>query len=147
MTEMIEHEGIVQSVKDGKAIVSVQTGGCSGCSHQSGCAMGRITGGQDATEMEIAVDASIQPGMRVILSLPEERMILATLLAYLLPTLAVLLGSGIAYSEWGSDGATAIGALAGLLSGVLLTRLIPDWIPVPDVRLASEGQLPVIQSH
>lgn len=136
MTATIEHLGIVRSVAGGKAVVAVQTGGCSGCGHQSGCGIGRMAGGRASTEMSVAVDASIRPGAQVVLSLPQGRMLLAGVLAYLLPSVSLMFGAGLAFARYDSDGATAVGGLAGFALGVLATRLFPGLSPEPTVRPA-----------
>lgn len=133
MTEMIEHEGIVRSVTNGMAVISVQTDGCGGCGHRSGCSMGRLAGGARRAEMTLAVGENVQPGSRVVLSLPLGRARLAGLVAYLVPSLALMVGAGIGNAGFGSDGATAIGALIGLLSGLLAGRIMPAWMPLPTV--------------
>ena len=51
-----------------------------------------------------------------------------------MPTIALLLGAsvGVGYE---SDVATALGGGVGLFVGLLGTRVMPTWVPVPEVRL------------
>lgn len=139
MGETIEHEGIVKSVRDGKAVVSVRTGGCGGCGHQSGCGLGRLAGKGRETEVTVAVGEGIRSGARVVLSLQPERMVTAALLAYLLPAFAIVSGAAAGAGLGGTDGATALGAAGGLLLGLLLTRLVPGANPDPRIRLLADS--------
>lgn len=137
MNELIEHEGIVRAVAGGKATIEVRTGGCGSCSHQSGCGLGRLAGSKDTAVMTVPVDETVQPGAHVVMTLSQGRMLRAFLLAYLLPATMLLLGAGLAFQHFGSDVATALGAVAGLMLALLLTRAVPGWMPIPQVRLAS----------
>lgn len=133
MASKIEHQGIVSSVENGKATIVVQTGGCSGCGHLSGCGIGKLAGGKASAVMEVDVDRELRPGDRVALEMSQEQMLRAVLLGYLLPATTLLLGAGSAFAGFGTDGATAVGALGGLAAGVILTRVLPGWTPKPEV--------------
>jgi sigma-E factor negative regulatory protein RseC len=143
VSEIIEHEGVVRSVSGGKAVVAVRTGGCGGCGHQSGCGLGRLAGKGRDTEMTVAVDGNIRPGDLVVLALEPGRMVKAALMAYLLPAFTLMLGAAAGAGLGGSDGTTALGAVAGLMAGLLVTRLLPNLALVPKaslLRQAPEGK-------
>ncbi len=67
-------------------------------------------------------DTHFQPGDRVEIGVPEGLIVSATLLLYLLPLLTLGVGVVVANAWSGSDGATALGALAGLSIGGMLLR-------------------------
>lgn len=138
MSGIIEHAGLVRTVAHGRAAVAVDTGGCNGCGHQSGCGIGRLAGNKPSTVLTLEVEAGLQPGAQVVVSLSRENLVKAGLLAYLLPALVLMAGAALGNAGFGSDGATALGAAAGLLSGLLLTRLCPAWAPKPQVRLVRQ---------
>jgi len=145
-TTFIEHRGIVQRVEDGKAIVAMETAGCSSCSQSSGCGIGKMASGRPATLLTLPASAGIKAGDQVSIALPENRLTLTALFGYLFPAIAMLLGAWLGASRDGSDGATAIGAIAGFLVALLTLRilvgLVPGLMPVPKLdQLANNSEL------
>ncbi len=67
-------------------------------------------------------DTSFQPGDSVEIGVPEGLIVSATLLLYLMPLLTLGVGVLVANAWSGTDAATALGALAGLLIGGMLLR-------------------------
>ena len=55
----------------------------------------------------------------------------AALFAYLSPAIAMLLGAWLGASFDGTDGATALGAMAGFLSALAVARVVIGLIPAP----------------
>jgi sigma-E factor negative regulatory protein RseC len=138
-TTFIEHRGIVQRVEDGKAIVAMETAGCSSCSQSSGCGIGKLASGRSATLLTLPASAGIKAGDEVSIALPENRLTMTALFGYLFPAIAMLLGAWLGASQDGSDGATAIGAIAGFLGALLTLRilvgLVPGLMPAPELNL------------
>lgn len=132
---MIEHQGVIREISGDTALVSVSTDGCSSCSHQGGCAMGRMSARQSEATLKLSIPAGLAVGNTVTLSLPEGQATLGLLAGYLLPTVTLVLGAGVGASY--GDAASALGALLGLLSGLLVTRLFPGLIPKPSLQLAT----------
>jgi positive regulator of sigma E activity len=139
MEGMVEHLGTVISIADGKARIAVDASGCDGCGHGDSCAMSRLSrqGGETA-EMEFPIhDAGLQSGDQVRLRFPESRMPLNAALGYLVPALAVLLGSGLGNSVDGNPGAM-LGALGGFVLSMLFSRFVlprfPSMLPIPDIE-------------
>ena len=138
-TPFIEHRGIVQRVENGKAIVAMETAGCSSCSQSSGCGIGKMASGRSATLLTLPAGAGIKAGDQVSIALPENRLTLTALFGYLFPAIAMLLGAWLGASQDGSDGATAIGAIGGFLGALLTLRIlvsrVPGLMPVPKLDL------------
>ena len=138
-TTIIEHRGIVQRVENGKAIVAMETAGCSSCSQSSGCGIGKMASGRPATLLTLPVSAGIKAGDQVSIALPENRLTLSALFGYLFPAITMLLGAWLGASHDGSDGATAIGAIAGFIGALLTLRilvgLVPGLMPAPELNL------------
>lgn len=143
MDGMIEHAGIVESVSSGRAVISVATDGCDGCSHGGGCAMNKLVRSGKATHLELPAPAGLQAGDHVILQLPENRMPLTAVLGYLVPALAVLAGAGFGDGVFASDGAAMLGALGGFLAAMAFARYVlprlPRLLPMPDIVVTSRA--------
>jgi sigma-E factor negative regulatory protein RseC len=136
-TGMIEHRGIVQRVEGGKAIVAMETAGCSSCGQGSSCGIGKMASGRPATLLTLPVSGDVRAGDLVSIALPESKLSLSALLGYLFPAFAMLLGAWLGATLDGSDGATALGAIAGFLGALAIARvvigLIPGLMPAPQL--------------
>jgi sigma-E factor negative regulatory protein RseC len=136
-TGMIEHRGIVQRVEGGQAIVAMETAGCSSCGQGSSCGIGKMASGRPATLLTLPVSGDVRAGDLVSIALPESKLSLSALLGYLFPAFAMLLGAWLGATLDGSDGATALGAIAGFLGALAIARvvigLIPGLMPAPQL--------------
>ena len=131
---MIEHRGIVHRVDGGKAIVAMETAGCSSCGQGSSCGIGKMASGRPATMLTIPVSGDDKAGDFVLIGLPESKLTLSALLGYLFPAFAMLLGAWLGSSiEEGSDAATALGAIAALVIARIAIGLVPNLMPVPQL--------------
>ena len=136
-TGMIEHRGIVQRVEGGKAIVAMETAGCSSCGPGSSCGIGKMASGRPATLLTLPVSGDIKAGDFVMIALPASRLTLSALLGYLFPAFAKIFGAWLGSLLDGSDGATALGAIAGFLGALAVARvaigLVPGLMPAPQL--------------
>jgi len=136
--KMIEHRGVVQRIDGNKAIVAMETAGCSSCGQGSSCGIGKMASGRPATLLTLPVSGDIKAGDFVLIGLPESKLTLSALLGYLFPAFAMLLGAWLGSTiEDGSDAATALGAIAGFVAALVIARivigLVPDMMPVPQL--------------
>ena len=136
--KMIEHRGVVHRVDGNKAIVAMETAGCSSCGQGSSCGIGKMASGRPATLLTIPVSGEIKAGDFVLIGLPENKLTLSALLGYLFPAFAMLLGAWLGSNiEEGSDAGTALGAIAGFVAALVIARvvigLVPDMMPVPQL--------------
>jgi len=150
--QMIEHRGIVQRVEAGKLIVVIETSGCESCGHGSSCGLGKIAGGRTATLLTLPANENLKAGDVVTIGLPQNRMTSVAVFGYLFPALAMLVGAGIGSSLDGSDGTTALGAIAGFLASLAIARivigLIPSLMPAPQlITLSSHSNLSQQEFH
>ena len=140
-SQMIEHRGIVQRVADGKAIVAMETAGCSSCGQGSSCGIGKMASGRPATLLTLPVGGDIKAGDMVMIGLPASRLTFSALLGYLFPAFAMIFGAWLGSLSDGSDGATALGAMAGFLGALAIARiaigLVPDLMPAPRLITSS----------
>ena len=134
---MIEHRGIVQRVEAGKAIVAMETAGCSSCGQGGSCGIGKMASGRPATLLTLPVSGDIKAGDFVMIALPASRLTLSALLGYLFPAFAMIFGAWLGSLLDGSDGATALGAIAGFLGALAVARvaigLVPGLMPAPQL--------------
>ncbi|MBK6357016.1 MAG: SoxR reducing system RseC family protein [Betaproteobacteria bacterium] len=134
---MIEHRGVVQRVEAGKAIVAMETAGCSSCGQGSSCGIGKMASGRPATLLTLPVSGDIKAGDFVMIALPASRLTLSALLGYLFPAFAMIFGAWLGSLLDGSDGATALGAIAGFLGALAVARvaigLVPGLMPAPQL--------------
>lgn len=136
--KMIEHRGVVQRIDGNKAIVAMETAGCSSCGQGSSCGIGKMASGRPATLLTLPVSGDIKAGDFVLIGLPESKLTLSALLGYLFPAFVMLLGAWLGSTiEDGSDAATALGAIAGFVAALVIARivigLVPNLMPVPQL--------------
>lgn len=135
--KMIEHRGIVQRIEGGKAIVVMETTGCSSCAQGGSCGIGKMASGRAATVLALPASPDIKAGDMVYIGLPESRLTLAAVLGYLFPAFAMLLGAWSGAAMDSSDGATALGAMGGFIGALIIARivigLIPNLLPAPQL--------------
>ena len=135
--DMIEHRGIVQRIEDGKALVAMETAGCSSCAQGSSCGVGKMAAGRPATLLTLPVSGDIKAGDVVLIGLPQSRLTLGALLGYLFPAFALLFGAWLGAALDGSDGGTALGAIVGFLGALAIARLaiglVPSLMPAPQL--------------
>lgn len=136
-SNIIEHRGIVQRVEAGKAIVAMETAGCSSCGQGSSCGIGKMASGRPATLLTLPVSGDIKAGDMVMIALPASRLTFSALLGYLFPAFAMIFGAWLGSLLDGSDGATALGAIAGFLGALAVARvaigLVPGLMPAPQL--------------
>ncbi len=87
----IKEEGIVESISQGKAAVRIQKGSqCKNCSSREGCGVIRWAGDM---QIDLENELGAEVGDFVEISLPTRSLMKLSLLVYLLPVLALILGA------------------------------------------------------
>lgn len=141
MSQSCQETAIVTGIsQDGRAVVKVRRAeACQACSAKSACtALGGKT-----QDMVLVVDNTLgaKPGDSVVLTLSEANFIKASAVLYLVPALGLIGGAlaGSSYAEefgLASDPASILGSLAGLVLGLVITKLVsgkmsknPKYIP------------------
>lgn len=123
--DMLEARGRVIAIEQGLALVeSVRQSACGSCSSKGHCGTGlmgdALAGSGHVSRIHVQIDMDVQTGDEVIIGLPEEGMLQASLLLYGLPLLG-LIGGMIATQPWGEGVAITAGVI-GLLAGMALVR-------------------------
>lgn len=141
MEKLIHHPGSVRRIVAGQALVAVAASGCASCGHGAACGIGKLAGGRAETLLALPATPGLRAGDAVQVELREAQLTRAALVGYLLPVLLIVAGAllGQALGEklgaGGTvDGIAALGAVAGLALGLLLTRLHRP----PTLRLVPE---------
>lgn len=127
---MIETTARVVSSDNGTVLIQPNNqAGCGGCQSRSVCGVSGLGKYFSGNRKAIAVkcDANVQAGDELQLSMSENDMLKAGLLAYLLPSVLALVGALVA-SAYGGDLMAVLGAAAGVALGLLLGRLT-GWTP------------------
>lgn len=150
--QMIEHRGIVQRVDGGKAIVAMETAGCSSCGQGGSCGIGKMASGRPATLLTLPVSDDIKAGDMVMIGLPASRLSFSAVLGYLFPAFAMILGAWLGSTLNGSDAATALGAIAGFLGALAIARiligLVPGMMPSPQlIPVSNQSQVSQQEFH
>jgi len=133
---MIETTARVVSSDNGTVMVQPSTqSGCGSCGSRSVCGVSGLGKYFSGNRKAIAVkcDANVHAGDELQLSMNENDMLKAGLLAYLLPSVLALVGAGVAAAYgWGDIGAV-LGAATGVTVGLLIGRL-SGWVPQMSVK-------------
>ena len=115
----MQSEGVVTRIEGSRAYVKVRrSGGCGRCHEVGGC--GGVSQDESRNQEFLVVNSfGANAGQRVRLEIPDGATVMAALLAYGLPLLALVLGAVVASFVWQTDLAAALGAVIGLLFAVL----------------------------
>ncbi len=97
---MIEQTAIVLAVADGSALVEVRrASGCAACQvgeHCGTAAVAKLFDKAGHTRLRLADPIGLAPGDRILIGIPDPVLIRASLTAYLLPLLALIMVAGAA---------------------------------------------------
>jgi positive regulator of sigma E activity len=130
--------GKVLEVSGGRARVEVSPGGmCSHCEMASAC----MPAAGETRTIEVVDPLGVSPGQSVRVELGGGQVVLAALVAYAIPAVALFAGALIGFGVAPASSAelwSAVGAIACLVVGVLISRALGQ-------RLGGRGKLiPVI---
>lgn len=119
---------------------------CSQCGSAARCH------GPHDKRITLPLSPGLKPGDNVALTLEDRQLHLSALLTYLMPTLALLLGAGLAEAAWPGQPASFFGAAAGLGAGLLalplasrllgLAHLTPCVIPLGPPEISTPQESP-----
>lgn len=125
---MIAETGNVVAVDDGHAwIQTIRTKACQSCAARNGCGqklLASATGGR-ANQVRVVNSVNARVGEEVTLGIDENALLGASLLVYALPLLLLVVGSVLGhYVSDGSDVPAMLGAVTGLASGFMASRIV-----------------------
>jgi sigma-E factor negative regulatory protein RseC len=118
-------------------LVPEQTTSCGSCASSGACGakgIGTTASRLEARRFPIDNEAGLMVGERVVVGVRETALLKASLTAYALPLIAMLVAGGVAQSIAGSDGITMAAMVVGLALGLGAARLGAG-------RLFSKGEI------
>ena len=124
---MILETGVVVAVEsDSLWVETIQRSTCEACSAQKGCGqrvLSKLTGKTNRIRVLINSQSlkDVSAGQSVTIGIPEDVIVSGSMLVYMLPIMAAVIGAWIAGPE--SDAAGILGAACGLLLGGLIVNL------------------------
>ncbi|MBJ7536915.1 SoxR reducing system RseC family protein [Marinomonas transparens] len=122
---MIEESGTVLAVEVGFAEVeTIRTSSCTSCRARHGCGHHAIAQVSASNRMLMrAIDPlTVEVGQKVVVGIPEDTLLQASLWMYLIPLLG-LIGGAVLPSIWGGESNFAVVlSLFGFLAGLWLAK-------------------------
>lgn len=107
---MLEETASVVSLRgDSATVVLVKSEACGGCAAKNMC----HPSSGNTMQMEVKNVAGAHPGDKVVISLPPDQLLKASVTAYLMPAVAAVAGGAIGWSRYGTDAAAIVGTLVG----------------------------------
>lgn len=123
---MIEQTATVLAVADGAALIEVpRQSSCKGCGQVCGASLiAQLFGNEGATRLRVTDHLGVAPGERVVIGIAEPLVLWASLIAYLLPPVVMIIAAAVAEGLGTGDLGALLGAVLGLALGLVLTGLI-----------------------
>ncbi|MCB5160958.1 SoxR reducing system RseC family protein [Marinomonas algarum] len=122
---MIEETGRVLSVEDGFAEVeTIRTSSCTACRARHGCGHHAIAQVSSANRMRMkAIDPlSVKVGQDVVIGIPEDSLLQASIWMYMVPLLGLVVGAVLPSLWGGSSGIAVVFSVLGFLIGLFFAR-------------------------
>lgn len=125
---MIREKAIVVGVQGRRIEIEVQRQtSCGGCALSKGCgvgALGRLLG-RRSKPIVINSELKLRPGDHILLGIPDQGLLKASILIYGLPMLMLLIAAIVAQLVTnGSEVAISVLAVSGFLGGILLSSIL-----------------------
>ncbi len=125
---MIEEHAFVEAVGPGVAwVASARKSACGNCAASSGCGTSVVAKlfGERINRFQVADAVGVQVGERVVVGIADGIVTRASLVAYLLPVLALMLVAFLAQAAGMGEGGSALLGILGLCAGLWTTgRLV-----------------------
>lgn len=141
---MIEENGMIVAVDGDRAQVLTQRrSNCSGCRVKGACGtslLDRLLGRREV-RLDVLNPTDARPGDEVVVGVPEEGILIGSLVAYILPLIGLILGAILGQSATDSVGASQ--QLLSVVGG--LAAFLPDsdgfdTLAGPDNRIRDSSQ-------
>ena len=124
---IIETGRIVAIENTGVWVETIQKTACGSCKAERGCGQ-RLMNKWDGHTAYVWVllegrsPVNYQPGDEIQIGIPEDVIAKSSLIAYVIPVLALVITTSIAHAQFANEAITIISGFAGLLSGGLIVR-------------------------
>jgi len=133
---VLETQARVLAVTPGLALVEIRRrSGCGACSLASGCATAALAElfGPGRHRVAVSDGIGVAAGDQVVIGVAAGALTRASMLAYLLPLLALILTSFLAQAAGAGEAAGALAGLLGLGAGMLGTAAIARAAPEQEI--------------
>ncbi|MFC3149576.1 SoxR reducing system RseC family protein [Litoribrevibacter euphylliae] len=124
---MVEESGLIVAVEDDRVWVeTIRSSACDSCKAQKGCGHGLINKATSGQRFRLDVQRNgiaAKVGDTALIGIPEDSILKASLIGYLLPIVLLLLFSGTAKLLWG-ELPSILSGLLGLGLGFFLVRYL-----------------------
>ncbi len=127
-------EGIAQVVKiDGRTawLVPEQGSSCGSCASADACGskgIGTTASRLDNRRFRMDNNANLAVGERVVFGIRDNVLLKASITAYAIPLAILLLAGSLAQWKFGSDLITMAAMLAGLVIGLVISRMAAGYL-------------------
>ncbi len=114
---------VVRTEQNWVLLEPIEQQGCNSCKLSSACgtsALGRLIGFR-GLEIRLENTLGLQPQDRVVLSIPDQAFLVASLLIYLVPLVGLLLTAVLADFAGLADGWIALSGATGLVASIWLS--------------------------
>jgi len=124
---LVEESGVIVAVElDRVWVETIRSSACDSCKAQKGCGHGLINKASSGKTFQLDVQRnglSAKVGDTAVIGIPEDSILKASLIGYLLPIVLLLIFSGAAKILWGELSSIVFGVL-GLVLGFYLVRYL-----------------------
>lgn len=123
---MAVERAIVLQVQSDQALIQTQRrSACQSCQLENSCGQGLISKMSSERSMQLWLNNALnaQVGQTVTISIPDEGLLKASILMFVIPLLLMLVGAGAGMQLFGGDLAAIMGGCLGLISGFYVARI------------------------
>lgn len=124
MSDRIQEEAVVRYIKDGYAYLEATgSSSCGSCSSKGACSSASLIPTSANSTLRIENNDNLKAGDNVMIEMSSERLLLGTLLVYILPLVSLFV-MAIAGKYFGGEIASIVMGGVGLLLGFLIAKRI-----------------------
>lgn len=125
----MENSGVVKELDGTDVIIEVApvSAGCGRCHEEGGCGsnlLNQSLRSKKASLYRLPNQIAAKVGDRVVLSVPEGAVLRASLWAYLIPAILLILGAALGTALFAHDAMALLGGGFGLMLGLLVLRYV-----------------------
>lgn len=122
---MAIERALVLEVNGDQALIQTQRrSACQSCQLENSCGQGLVSKMSSERSMKLWLDNNLgaQTGQTVTIAIPDEGLLQASVLMFVIPLLLMVLVAGFAMQLVGGDLSAIVGGVIGLLSGFMIAR-------------------------
>lgn len=122
MSDLIHEEGVVRYIKDGYAYLETKSdSGCGKCSSKNACSSASFFSSHVDPTLRVLNKDNLKAGDNVRIGMPPEKLLLGTLLVYMLPLFSLFVLAAIGKYLGGETVSIIMGGV-GLAVGLLVAK-------------------------